>query len=643
MSSSKLLTTIELSKMHCPDYAVKKNRATQQTRTAARHHNALIACMLAFALSSCSATPQPSTASNANQTRIRQLLDKAHASPLDMRAAYLIEAATLAQPENPTNATQILREIDELKLTPVQYARRQLLKARLALQQNQADQALTALQDKQVIQALDQLTTAEQADCSLLRAQAFYATGNYFASAQERVFVEPLLSDAQVEKNRDEIRRALSNISTIELQRHRTTVRNDVVRGWLDLAIAAKETRTQSISMAPAYPAATQSAGIGFSSIGAEQPQQVALLLPLSGKLAAFGEAVRDGFLAASYSAQQRGERIPTIRIYDSDSAGIIQIYQQAITDGAGAIVGPLEKLQVAQFYSQTLTVPVLALNRADIIQPPPSNLYQFGLAPEDESAQLAQLIAKDGKRNVLIIADRDEANSRELEAFMQQWRNIGGSVAGTALFRGQQDLSNAIRSAMNIPRSEARGKEMEAVLNRNIEFTPHRRRDVDAIFMLAKSTQARLIKPLLNFYYAGDLPVYSTSRIYSGYASNTLDRDIERVRFTETPWILQASPLKQQILATTPTAKNYLRLYALGIDSFYLYPRLRQLESSNGTRVAGQTGTLTLDAQRIVQRELLLAQIRDGAVELRDNSNDDARESDDVLSTITTPETSSH
>lgn len=628
--------------MHRPDYAVKKTRATQQSHSPTRHHNALIACMLTFTLCNCSAAPQTTAADNANQTSIQQLLDKAHASPLDMRATYLIEAATLAQQENPTSATQILREIDELKLTPVQYARRQLLKARLALQQNHADQALTALQDKQVIQALDQLSTAEQADCSLLRAQALYTSGNYFASAQERVFVEPLLNDSQIENNREEIRRALSNISTAELQRHRSTVRNDIVRGWLDLAIAAKETRTQSI--APIYPAANMtSTGVAFSNINAEQPQQVALLLPLSGKLAAFGEAIRDGFLAASYSAQQHGERISTIRIYDSDSAGIVQLYQQAVADGAGVIVGPLEKLQVAQFYSQTLTVPLLALNRADNTQTPPSNLYQFGLAPEDESAQLAQLIAKDGKRNVLIIADKDETNSRELQAFMQQWQNVGGSVAGVALFRGQQDLSGAIRSAMNIPRSEARGKEMEAVLNRNIEFTPHRRRDVDAIFMLAKSTQARLIKPLLNFYYAGDLPVYSTSRIHNGYASETFDRDIERVRFTEIPWILQSSPIKQQIIATIPTAKNYLRLYALGIDSFYLYPRLRQVESTNGIRVAGQTGTLTLDAQRIVQRQLLLAEMRNGVAELREHSNDDARESDDVLSTSKASETSSH
>lgn len=594
----------------------------------------------AFALSmlflcACSSAPSPVLASdNTSKPSVQQLLDKAHASTLDARAPYLLDAATLALHDNQaSSATQILHELEALKLTPTQHARRQVLAARLALQQNHAEQAINALQDRQLLQALDQLSSAEQIDVSLLRAQALYASGNYFASAQERVFVEPLLANAQLEANHDDIRRALNNISRADLQRQRAGAQNDVLRGWLDLAIAAKDNRGLAQNAATV---SASSGANGFDSIAAEQPQQIALLLPLSGKLVGFGEAVRDGFFAALYAAQQRGERMPSVRIYDSNSAGIVQLYQQAVSDGAAVVIGPLEKLQVAQFYSQSLPVPLLALNRADNTQTPPANLYQFGLAPEDETAELAQLIARDGKRNVLIIADAEDANSREAQAFLQRWQSLGGNVAGTAVFRGQQDLSPAIRNAMNIPRSEARGKEIESVLNRKVESTPHRRRDIDAIFMMAKSAQARSIKPLLNFYYAGDLPVYSTSRIYSGYPGSTLDRDLDNVRFTEIPWILQSSPLKQQIIAAQPSAKNYLRLYALGVDSFNLYPRLRQLENAADKHLSGQTGTLTLDAQRIVQRELLLAQMRNGAAELYNDSEiDNAKDSDHASSEI--------
>lgn len=598
-----------------------------------RHHTVRIAGALLLALCGCTSTPPAAPTSTADKSSVQQLLDKAHASPVDVRARYLFDAMTLAlQNKQTQTAAPILREIDTLKLNSAQHARRQLFAARLALLQNQPEQALSALQDQQLLQALDQVSTAEQIDVSLLRAQALYATGKYFASAQERVFVDPLLAANQLDQNHEEIRRALTNVSSAELQRQRANTRNEALRGWLDLALAARE--NSGITHTTPINATTPATGnITFDNIAAAQPQQVALLLPLTGKLAGFGEAIRDGFFAAWFAAQQRGERVSAVRIYDSNSAGIVQLYQQAVRDGAGAVVGPLEKLQVAQFYAQTLAVPLLALNRADSTQPPPVNLYQFSLAPEDETAELAQLIARDGKHNVLIIADADEANSREAQAFLQRWQNLGGNIAGTALYRSQQDLSTAIRSALNIPRSEARGKEIENLLNRNVEFTPHRRRDIDAVFMLAKSSQARSIKPLLNFYYAGDLPVYSTSRIYNGYAGGTLDRDLEKVRFTEIPWILQASSLKQQIMAAQPGAKNYLRLYALGIDSFNLYPRLQQLESLGDKRVVGQTGTLSLDAQHIVQRELLLAEMRNGTAEPRSNS--DSNDSVDARDTI--------
>jgi uncharacterized protein len=624
------LSRLNLSKVaFITGYVVKNHRARLRCEILS-HHTARLASMLALlALCGCASAPLPSTNTANNTSSVQQLLDKAHASSLDTRAPYLLDAAAQALRENQTQTVaQILRELETLKLNGVQHARRQLLAAHLAQQQKQPEQAVSALQDRRLLEALDELTNAEQIDVSLLRAQSLYATGKYFASAQERVFVEPLLAESQLEQNHEEIRRALTKVNNADLQRYRAGTHNNVLRGWLDLALAAKENRGATQSLPNNLSA--QSAGrIAFDNIAAVQPQQVALLLPLTGKLAGFGEAVRDGFLAAWYAAQQRGERTSTVRVYDSSNTGVVQLYQQAIQDGAGVVVGPLEKLQVAQFYTQTLPVPLLALNRADSTQPPPANLYQFSLAPEDETAELAQLIARDGKRNVLVIADADEANSREAQAFLQRWQSLGGNVAGTALYRSQQDFSSAIRSALNIPRSEARGKEIENLLNRNIEFTPHRRHDIDAVFMLAKATQARSIKPLLNFYYAGDLRVYSTSRIYSGNPGGAFDRDLEKVRFTEIPWILQSSPLKQQIITNQPGAKNYLRLYALGIDSFNLYPRLQKLENLGDKRIAGQTGALSLDSQRIVQRELLLAEMRNGVAEpcnnVDSNDNEDA------------------
>lgn len=604
---------------------MKINVTSLRNHSLPRHAGVMLLTALLNALLSplaFSAAAQPETA--------RQLLDKAHAAPMETRAAYLLDAADLTLQQNqPQQSERILQEISELKLRDDQRARSTVLRARLLLQQQKPEQALALLQARELQQDSAQLPAREQADISILRAQALTATGKHYAAAQERIFVDPLLKAGEKETNRQEIQRSLMNMSAADLQQYRDKATDTTLRGWLSLALTAKAN-----SPAPTLDAARKTGNTIVANTGNTAPQQIALLLPQSGKLADFGNAVRDGFLVAWYDAKHRGAVPPAVRMYDTENAGIVALYQKAINDGAGFVIGPLEKNQVAQFYAQALTTPLLALNRADTTQAAPANLYQFALAPEDETAQIATLARKDSRANALVIVAEEDSRSHEFEAFAQRWQSLGGNIAAKALFRDQQSLSTAIRSALNIPRSEARGKEMESLLNRNIEFTPHRRRDIDMVFMLAKPAQARLIKPLLNFYYANDLPLYSTSRIYSGSPNANTDRDAENVLFTEIPWVLQQSPLKQQILSSRPASKNYLRLFALGIDSFNIYPRLRQMETDGEKLVIGQTGALSLDAQRIVQRQLPLAEMRDGAPRVVDGNgiisttNDNGRDS---------------
>ncbi|MDB6061828.1 MAG: penicillin-binding protein activator [Verrucomicrobiaceae bacterium] len=613
--------------------------------------NALGALLLIAVLVNCTAVPSASSAAKAPIDNVQQLLEKAHAAPMETRALYLLDAAEIALQQNDTqqNDTQqaehILQEIDELKLRDDQRARSGALHAQLLLLQGKAEQALTILQTHELQQDSAQLPAREQTNISLLRAKALAATNKFYASAQERIFIDSMLKDAELEQNHQEIQRALMNLTAAELQQYRDKANSDALRRWLELALAAKINQTSPLTdwskKLPAKPTNSQPAS--SPTPGNNASQQIALLLPQSGKLANFGDAVRDGFFAALYEAKHRGEAVPSVRIYDTENVGIVALYQQAVTEGATAVIGPLEKNQVAQFFTQSLTVPLLALNRADTAQNAPANLYQFALAPEDETAQLATFAAKEKRANALVIVTEDEAHSHELEAFTQRWQSLGGTVAATALYRDQQSLSAAIRTALNIPRSEARAKEMESVLNRNIEFTPHRRRDIDMVFMLAKPAQARLIKPLLDFYYASDLPIYSTSRIYSGYSGADPDRDAEKVRFTEIPWVLQQSALKQQIIATRANSKNYLRLYALGIDSFTLYPRLQQMTMNSDQHVSGQTGMLSLSVQHIVQRELPLAEMRGGTPRVIDGNgilaetNDSGRD-DNVEQPNTSP-----
>ncbi len=97
-------------------------------------------------------------------------------------------------------------------------------------------------------------------------------------------------------------------------------------------------------------------------AVATQYPDQIALLLPLSGRAEAVGVAVRDGFIAA-YLEQDPASR-PHLRIYDVAAETVAGAYRHAVDDGAGFVVGPLTKEDVAALapLSSAGRTPMLAL-----------------------------------------------------------------------------------------------------------------------------------------------------------------------------------------------------------------------------------------------------------------------------------------
>ena len=79
--------------------------------------------------------------------------------------------------------------------------------------------------------------------------------------------------------------------------------------------------------------------------------------------------AIREGFFAAYADAARNRAPRPPIKVYDSGgtAAGAVKAYQQAVSDGAKLIVGPLTRGEVSALFGQAqLPVPLLALNHPD-------------------------------------------------------------------------------------------------------------------------------------------------------------------------------------------------------------------------------------------------------------------------------------
>ncbi|AXQ28178.1 penicillin-binding protein activator [Solimonas sp. K1W22B-7] len=328
-----------------------------------------------------------------------------------------------------------------------------------------------------------------------------------------------------------------------------------------------------------------------------------ALLLPLSGSFGASAEAVRDGYLAAHFRNGAAGR----VRVYDVGSAAsadaTLAAYQQALTDGAAVIVGPLRKESVAAMAQLgSPAVPVLALNYLDDSQQAPSRFLQFGLAPEDEARTAAEHAAGQGLRRAVALVPTSDWGERSYAAFRQRFQALGGQVVEVSRYpAGQKDFSTTVRTLLRAQKDAGPKLAPGAV-------PPARRRtDIDMVFLVARQIDARLIGSMLRFYFAGDLPMYATSAIYAGRPDN----DTGGMRFCDMPWMLsaQAYPAERAEAAQLPSQRRDPRLFAFGYDAQAIAATLRP--GATLSRMPGMTGLLSIGANGAVRRGLQCAEIQ--------------------------------
>jgi uncharacterized protein len=569
-------------------------------------------------------------ASTADQ--IQQLLSDAQNSDSPRREQQLLTAAQLLLQEQQRDlAGQLINSVNPQRLPLTQYAFYAQVACQLNIQRGLYEEARRVLEAPRLLNSIDNLQPRTQLNLSLLRAEVFALLGSHLASAQQRIYIGPLLDPSEQLANREGIWQSLTHVSINDLQRYQQTALSEEYRGWLELALIGKDSQGDLDEQVrqledwqvrwSTHPASQNLPG-GLEllkELANNRPQQIALMLPLTGKLASYGKAIRDGFVAAMYQTRQKGGQIPRLKFYDTEkSEDFVALYNQATADGAQMVVGPLEKHRVRQLFDLTLPVPTLALNRIDDYGKPAQQLFQFGLAPQDEARQIASIAYLENHRKALVVAPKGEWGEKVTNSFSAQWQQLGGETIAASIYSGQKDYSSSIKKSLLLDKSESRAKRIQRLAGEHIEFTPRRRDDIDMVFLLARPAQARSIKPLFAYHYAGGLPIYGTSHLYSGVASASKDRDINGVRFTDMPWVLDPpSDLHQQIDRELPQGKQYQRMFALGVDSYQLHPRLRQLDEISSSRVYGQTGTLKLNERNEIEREMLYSQIKRGVAKI--------------------------
>ncbi|PAU56603.1 hypothetical protein BZL41_19490 [Pseudomonas sp. PIC25] len=589
----------------------------------------LSALCLAGLLVACGSSPTSSLGElpRTPQASIEQLLQQAAESKPEQAALLRLSAADLAYKQKDTGrATRILEQVPLDGLKPAQQIFASTLAAELAMTRNQPKAALKALSHPS-LDHLSELPVEQQIRTQLVRASALEADGQTLAAARERVFIAPLLSGQAQATNQEAIWGLVSSLPLEQLQGNGDAD----LTGWLELARITKSSATLEQQQAaidawraqnPQHPAAQQlpEALVKLKELASQPLTKIALLLPQEGQLASVSRALRDGFLAAHYQSQQAGQTPPDIALYDSSQLrSMDDFYRQAQADGVQLVVGPLEKPLVKQLSDhEQLPITTLALNYSEAGQEGPAQLFQFGLAAEDEAREVARRAWADGMRRAVALVPRGEWGDRVLGAFRQSWEAAGGSLIAAEHVEQPVQLAQQIADLFQLRQSEARAKRLQNVLGTPVAAQPTRRQDVDFIFLAATPQQAQQIKPTLAFQYAGDVPVYATSHLFTGSNEQRQYLDLNGIRFCETPWLLNVSdPLRQQVSAQWPQAGGSLgRLYAMGADAYRLAPRLSQLKTLPETQIDGLSGRLSLSPAQRIERQLPWAEFRDGQVQ---------------------------
>ena len=602
--------------------------------------------ILSLTLLACGANPvkeeQVLTPGTLTLEQVKSIIAEAEGIEEPQRSRDLLRASQrLLQLKELDYSHRISDQVNPSTLTDGEYVELMLLKGLIALQEGEPYLALRFFYNQETDNKLNSAPKEAAIDLLDARATLSFDLADFDDAIQSRILLdEYIASDIDLlQLNHDLIWEALSEYPTNDLFRRAKLEKNPVKQGWFSLAALSKNNganfrqQLEEINnwqrVWPEHPANdVLPADLQLIlQLADTQAAKVAVMLPLSGKLSSAGNAILDGFMAAYYNDKANQNFTPEIVIYDTALANANALYDQAVGEGAELIIGPLEKAKVTLLKQrETMPVPVLALNNSDSVASPDelenpfdnanqaeTHFYQFGLAIESEARQIAERAWKDGHRRAAILAPNSPWSDRAIAAFNNEWTALGGLVLDDRKYSTQRGYSSIVESLVAVDSSKQRRKQLQDILAANIEFEPRRRKDIDFIFLLAYSRQGQQIKPLLAFHYAGDIPVYSTSQIYSG-ADNGALNDLNGVRFSTMPWHFDAErPEKRAIAAYGDNIDRFQSLYAMGVDAYHVHPRLEQLRKISQASYYGSTGKLRVGKDNRIEREQSWAEIVGG------------------------------
>ncbi|GHA54178.1 penicillin-binding protein activator [Photobacterium aphoticum] len=588
---------------------------------------------LAVILAGCATTSeQPVVATDitaaATDTAANYLIKAESSEGVESINWHILALKAFIQEGRWAQAEQQVQRLSQMNLGPVQLAEWQLARATLRYQQGQPQAALDSLN----FQPWWTLSKSQYVRYHMLRAELYAQTQQPLAAARERTILDQYLAPEQKAANWQQLWQDLALYNNNQLQTIALGDDESVLRGWVQLAVlkntyAQRPAKLKSmvqdwLAQHPYHPANQYLPADldAIMSLEIAQIDNVALLLPLSGRFEKSGKAVRDGFINAMLDDTGRAAETE-LTVYDTEAESIPSIMSKLQQTGVQLVIGPLRKEKITEFQQANQgQISLLALNEPDQSTINQGNACYFALSPEQEAEQAARHLFAEGHRYPMVLAPGNSFGQRVSDAFIKQWQQLTGNTPAQRQFSSRQQIQKEIAGVFGLTDSQARIDQMKQILgNNSLEGQPRSRRDTDAVYMIANINELTLLKPFIDVAVnPGVKPpsLYASSRSYPNRNVNTMD--IRGIEFSDIPLLVNANQhFMGQFDELWPNSNNTeVRLHAFGMDAYKMITELPQMRVVDNYTTQGNTGVLSLDNQCVVQRELSWATFSGDGIE---------------------------
>lgn len=357
---------------------------------------------------------------------------------------------------------------------------------------------------------------------------------------------------------------------------------------------------------------------VNTSPVKEAEINNIAVILPLSGRQQAAGNAMQQGILSA-----YRNDESKTLHFIDAEQLDMSGLQQTLVELAIDAVIGPLLKANVKKYLTQeALNIPTLLLNVPDNVQ---LKAHQVALSmrPEDEAVQAATQLSRFAYKYPIVLSYQDKVSLRIAKAFAAQWQISTGNSIEIVPFEQGPKMKNNLQQSLEVTNSQRRISSLKRRIKQTLETETRNRRDIDMIYLVGNTQQTRLLKPYIDVnisQFAKVIPVYASSRSHSAKSDGGALRDLNGLTFTAMPWLLTSKQQNQQLAQLShklwPKRSDSLQsIFAMGFDSLTLIEKISLMQKNAYVRHFGQTGVLKLNPNNILTRSLLWGRYQNNQV----------------------------